>query len=375
MRLRRLLLPTIFCLAATCAAAAHNPFVPPGVTPPDYAMTVRKFHELKIWKSDERDTLVTHHGDWTRVGASYYRGRNLVSVEDFGFAVSFRRGEYRLSYTDYDPRKTGEQQIHLGEICTVWSIERHLLSAGGPVSYSSLSCVTDDGIELWQRTVGNKGDVWSSREAIHLERRPVAENEVEPRRDLLRLDWLNTDVPKPAEPNVPDYETRMELSKRDAGSPSTSRMTRRHGPWQFLDQTVDAKRRIEIRYGSSALRLNYQSDESGAPKEIYIDRTSPPRPIDNAASSDASKAFAPKALDKTEIVVDETCRWFDMTPGMADVSHTACLTSDGIVLKETITSRGRSDSWTAVSLTRRPIAIDEVKPPAELLMPQTWGIQ
>lgn len=374
MYLRQLLLPAIFCLAATCAAAAHNPFVPPGVTPPDYAMTVRQSRALRIIKSDEHDTLITHHGDWTRVGASYYRGRGLLSVEDFGSAVSFRRGEYRLSYTDYDPRKTGEQQIHLDEICTVWSIERHLLSAGGAVSYSSLSCVTDDGIELWQRTVGNKGDVWSSREAIHLERRPVAENEVEPRRDLLRLDLSNTGAPEPAELNVPDYETRMEPPKREAGSPSASRMTRRHGPWQLMDQTVGASRRIEIRYGSSALRLNYQSDESGAPKEIYIDRTSPPRPIDSAASSDASKAFAPKALDKTEIVVGETCRWFDMTPGMADVNHAACLTSDGIVLKETIISRGRLETWTAVSLTRRPIAIDEIKPPAEILMPQTWGI-
>jgi hypothetical protein len=44
-------------------------------------------------------------------------------------------------------------------------------------------------------------------------------------------------------------------------------------------------------------------------------------------------------------------------------------------LKESVSWRGGSETWTAVSLTRRPIAIDEIKPPAELLMPQTWGIQ
>ena len=31
--------------------------------------------------------------------------------------------------------------------------------------------------------------------------------------------------------------------------------------------------------------------------------------------------------------------------------------------------------WTAIRLARRPIAIDEIKPPAELLAPQKWGIE
>ncbi|MET4846009.1 hypothetical protein ABIF62_006504 [Bradyrhizobium japonicum] len=366
MRLRRLLLPAIFCLAANSAAAAHNPFVPPGVTPPDYAMTVRKFHELKIWKPDEHDTLITHHGDWTRVGSSYYLGRRQVSVEDFGSAVSFRRGEYRLSYTDYEPRNTREQQIHLGEICTIWDIERRLLSERGPVSYSSLSCVTDDGIELWQRTVDAKGNVWSSREAIHIERRPVADSEVAPRRDLLP-EW-DTDALTVTEQNVPDYETRMEPPK----GRSASRITRRHGPWQFVDQIVGVRRRIEIKYGSSTLRLNYQSDDAGAPREIYINRALP-KPIDTASSSEAAKKFRPQALDKSEIVLGESCRWFNMKPGVSDVSELACLTSDGITLKA-VSSWGTSENWIAVSLTRRPVTIDEIKPPAELLMPQTWGI-
>jgi hypothetical protein len=33
------------------------------------------------------------------------------------------------------------------------------------------------------------------------------------------------------------------------------------------------------------------------------------------------------------------------------------------------------ESWTAVRVTRRPVNLVEIKPPAELLDPQTWGIE
>jgi hypothetical protein len=45
------------------------------------------------------------------------------------------------------------------------------------------------------------------------------------------------------------------------------------------------------------------------------------------------------------------------------------------MLKEEHFSRGvRRSTWTATRFVRRPVAIDEVKPPAELLQPRTWDL-
>jgi hypothetical protein len=59
---------------------------------------------------------------------------------------------------------------------------------------------------------------------------------------------------------------------------------------------------------------------------------------------------------------------------MADGSSNACFTDDGIMLKEEHRSRISRSTWTATRLVRRPVAIDEVKPPAELLQPRTWDL-
>jgi hypothetical protein len=85
--------------------------------------------------------------------------------------------------------------------------------------------------------------------------------------------------------------------------------------------------------------------------------------------------FQPVPEDRYDTVLGERCRWFDMTPGMQDAGTSACLTDDGIMLKEVHFSRGaRHSTWTATRFVRRPVAIGEVKPPAELLQPRTWDL-
>ena len=49
----------------------------------------------------------------------------------------------------------------------------------------------------------------------------------------------------------------------------------------------------------------------------------------------------PKDRGSSETVLGETCRWFDMMPGMMDAGRHACLTSDGIMLKENLYGRGQ----------------------------------
>ncbi len=60
----------------------------------------------------------------------------------------------------------------LGETCTVWNVWRAKNPTPPGTGLSKLSCVTDDGIELWYKTVGAYG-VISSAEAIRIERMAV----------------------------------------------------------------------------------------------------------------------------------------------------------------------------------------------------------
>ena len=88
----------------------------------------------------------------------------------------------------------------------------------------------------------------------------------------------------------------------------------------------------------------------------------------------ATKAPQPIREDRYDTLLDERCRWFNMTPGMADAGTYACLTDDGIMLKEENFSRTSRRTWTATRFVRRLVSIDDVKPPAELLQPRTWDL-
>jgi len=111
--------------------------------------------------------------------------------------------------------------------------------------------------------------------------------------------------------------------------------------------------------------LRYSTDKSGAPKSLVFWRSAP-----------AEVATIPQAkADRNDTVLGETCRWLDMTTGDHGGLH-VCLTEDGIALKETSwTGTSHLVEWTAIRLTRRPIAVDEIKPPADLLLPKTWGVE
>jgi hypothetical protein len=84
-------------------------------------------------------------------------------------------------------------------------------------------------------------------------------------------------------------------------------------------------------------------------------------------------------MNRSETILGETCRWFSLLT-MGDFRRSRCLTNDGVVLKDHQRWRGLEgpevvQEWTAVRVTRRPFNLDEIKPPAELLDPQVWGIE
>ena len=348
------------------------PFTP--IAPqPDYT-------SLMVAKSDSRDgasRIVTHHGPWTRIqqtNGPYLTSEYYSAASGARMTVSGQRSitlERKIDSTpgiDLQARKTGERQTYLGESCTVWDVWQTKQPVGAAdISYQS--CITDDGITLSEKTLHGNA-VLSSVEASRLERRPVAPEEVQPPRALLALDWWDMDLPSFNTPSTPDHETIMELSGASSGAAKSIRTTRRLGPWQFRDETIDSRRSIVITHDSLRMQFSYASDASGAPKQLSITRP------DTISVSFGLKTASPMTdLHRSERILGESCRWFDMMPGVAGAGLRSCLTSDGIALKDIFTGRGMNEQeWTAVRMTRRPIQLDEIKPPTELLDPKLWGL-
>jgi hypothetical protein len=231
---------------------------------------------------------------------------------------------------------------------------------------SHFSCITDDGIELSHQTTSNKYGSFGSAEVEHLERRPVAPEEVQPPSTLLTLDWWDRKPSVVTARSVPDHETIMELSGVSTGAEKSFRTTRRHGPWQFVEETVGGTRRsLTINYDSYRMYLDYHDDD---PKRLSIVKAVP------ATTSAPLISRRPKDMGQSEVVLGERCRWHDMTP---NISHgeASCLTNDGIALKHSIFSRAGPRQWHATRFARRPVSVDEIRPPAEILDPKLWGIE
>ncbi|MDH2380398.1 hypothetical protein [Bradyrhizobium sp. CER78] len=368
----RLLLPSLFCLVAT-AAAAKGTFIPPGAKPPDYAITMATGGSF--YKSGSQ--IVVHHGDWTKVAinadspnVTYYHEDARISVN--GSSLVVIRGPEFEELIEYAPRNIGERQIHLGESCTVWEVSRSRPSSISRDSGTiALSCVTDDGIELSQKLLGPSKDVIFSAEATRIERRPVSPEEVQPPASAFALDWPGRDTLPPIPPEKPDHEVVMQeaLPPEKLGA---IRIVRRHGPWQFTEETAGKLRTIRVISDHARTWFEYASDASGAPKRLIINRYTPPP--EEQAQVRALRP-QPKRDGGTDTVLGETCSWFNMTPEIFDNNTQSCLTEDGISLKEQYLSRSSHRAWTAIRVVRRPIAIDEIKLAPELLSPQLWGVE
>jgi hypothetical protein len=353
---------------AAGSALAEQPFAPPTVVQPDYVATIGTYYK------------VTHHGDWTRVDrgsvnhtTEYFSSNGIAISKSSKGSLSFVRGD-EPNYLSYDrePRNTGERRVYLGESCTVWDVWRSKPSRTG-YQHSHWSCVTDDGIELWQEDVYGKKEPVRSAEAARIKRRPVVPEEVQPPRSLFTVDWWDRDESSSVVPPIPDHEIIMESSSASKTFAKSIRTIRTHGSWQFLEDTEDGRRR-HLTIKSPEKFVRYTSDKSGEHQNLAFTVYDSPNPR-NPASTAVSPRL-PEDLDRSEVILGESCRWFDMTPGVADAGSAACRTDDGIVLKETRwSSLSFNRTWTATRLTRRPIAIEEVKPPADLLDPKLWRIE
>jgi len=367
MRAELAVLATI--VTALPAFGAEAPFVPPGVTPPDYIATVI---EKDAFGGKSRTLTITHHGDWSRASLDaepngrieYFATNGILQITAEANDIGFSHASSRDAFRDYEPRNTGEKQTYLGETCTVWDVERtkpeeikrwHAMTR--------LSCITDDGIELWQKR-SYESSIYSL-EATRIERRPVAAQDTAPP-PRLALDWWDRNAPAPAPSDIPDHEVVMKLPERHPLAAMSFQTHHRSGQWERIDESLGARRHIQIAHKPSGFFFTFWTDADGRLTSLNMMR--PGKPVDPPAAH-----LQPKALDQYETVLGENCRWFDMAPGLQDGSMTACLAQDGVALAEENSCRPCHPTvWTAVSVSRRTVTSDEMKPPEELFDPQMW---
>jgi len=353
------------------AAFAYTPFEPLADSP-DYVVTMVETDA----PGKKKDRVVRHRGEWTRVDAAW-EGRSSIQYFKQGEAVTLtinhgKEGEYsgfsvflspeRSPYWDRAAIKTGERQTFLGEACTVWDVARSRTSQN---ELTRTSCVTDDGIELWYK-VATATYVYTLGEATRVERRPVLAAETLPPRDALRLDQWFDNAAVPAK-TPPDFEAVLE---RTDGGPNSTRTIRQRGGWTSVAVHEGTElRTLDVTHAFGSFRFRFDAATSNAPARLNVMTfRSPP------ASGPPLPSFEPKGMGKTETVLGEQCRWYDMMPGVADAWRGACRTRDGVTLKEEFSSWGDRRSFVAVRFARRPVALDEIKPPPALLERKTWNL-
>lgn len=366
------------------AAAAEAPFAPLANVP-DYVADV----ELNPgWGSSRRDhQTVRHHQGWTRIDTlidgrfpvTSYVGPGPVSIDISGEpstgsrSLTIQRGTEinRPVGWKYESLKTDDRDMLLGESCEVWNVASHTSFDGyqnAKRERKKLSCITTDGIELWQRYVGDGGE-GSSTQVTRIERKPVSENAVHPPPDLLDLRSWETkkEASKPRPTRAPGDAVVVMKTERASpgGRPLLQRTVRRHHPWTYTeDIDGEGRRRTTVVNEAELLTIRFAANAGGEYVTMSI-RKIPAR----------TDEFGPKSLDRKETVAGEACAWFDMMPGFADAGLHQCKTADGLVLKEQRSGRGRRfDPVVATQLRRGPVPLEDALPPPEIMTRAKWGI-
>jgi hypothetical protein len=216
--------------------------------------------------------------------------------------------------------------------------------------------------------------VLSFIEVSRVERRPIAADDVQLPPTLPALDWWSTDLPSFDSPSTPDHETVMELSGDSPDATKSIRTIRRLGPWQLLDETIGARRDITLTHDSpDAVSIRQRSirraevpdhhktrchlDFIGAQIRIAHDRFEP-------LGNDPRRVLPLVRYDAWPYDAWPCGRWPPLMPDQR--RHRAqggCLGT-----------RHAQTRMDRCPLARRPIRLDEIKPPVELLDLHLWGL-
>lgn len=348
-------------------------FVPQGAV--DYVAT---FREIRAERSGELRAVFQRAG-LTRVEIERRNGRTITfegqSQPNYVHLTLDASGRYRglhikpkdqWSFSAAQAVRSDRTQSFLNETCTIWSIP-HAPDPRTPMLRES--CITDDGIELWHRTISHNGLLFSHVEATSIERRPIGDMEILPPADLLDLkSWGVTDTLPSGGTRPADFETTLSPTaiEREPG-PILAKIMRRKFPWSFTETIGTQYRRLEFNHAIANLRLE-TGGRPGTFQYLHILRYGP---------SGDGEAVGEK-LNRTDTVLRETCDWFDLRPRMmgAGPLH-QCRASDGIVLKEMSGSSGSALltlTIEAIEVRRDPVSISSAAPPEDILRRAYWRI-
>lgn len=314
-------------------------------------------------RTEER--VIMRAGEWQREENTFEEGLS-VTFSNFTTGVSFswfraadgsretfgaRRDDPESDINAYAVHRTGEIQRRLGETCEVF----RWTQIGGGMDYGSdwLSCVTRDGVVLWQGYQRRRsGELREFYHATRVERRRVELREVSPPAPL--LDWDTWRARSAATTAGASYDVELRPPAEDESGQMLTR--RRRGDWRYSDMRSRAGMR-SLELGSSDLRMSFNTDHRGMPTNLSIYWSKAPFP---AAPSEVLNERDP------EVIAGERCVWRHLTPGMADAGSSECQTSDGVPLAYSQWSRGYvGTNVRAVSVGRG--SRTEIVPPPEVL--------
>ncbi|MFC7379141.1 hypothetical protein [Brevundimonas sp. GCM10030266] len=319
-------------------------------------------------RNDRR--TVRRHGNWARVDTSDLQGSAtyLVSLSA-PVTVSFTRGEdgryvylhmtaTRDGPSDNGPvRPTGETDHLLGETCAVWDITSRVMTTASDARW--LSCITDDGIELWHRYESTNGPYRREMRAISLVRGTVAADVVTPPSDLLdpnrwAINW----------PSSPAQGVIVSLSDGDQGASRIEKRFARMGEIVRFDEP----RRITVRDRSGRGFVAANIDAEG--RYVSLTMSALPPTLDSPPPEPSNRD------DLVPLTVDgESCAWSFMTPGVADYGRFECLTPEGDLLGERVHTRGGGSSVAAREVRRTVLSPTDVMLPNEVLDPANWALR
>ncbi len=262
------------------------------------------------------------------------------------------------------PQALAEVSTVAGEHC-MWRETASNPPSSGTFIAREQNCITDDGIVIETKLLTpNDAPIYHTRLA-RLDRRTVAPEEIYPPSEILTPEfWLRPIRSHSTDPSQPDFDIALE----SVGG-STIRLLR-HYPWHFWEKR-DRGGSVRIKIWNildEAQGISYQ--QSGSYRRLTAGRPA----ADGSASLKFDETTGKVSLGKSETILGETCEWFDLMPGVDDAGNSECLTGDGLPLKLDISGMNLAFPYTATSFRRRPVALSEMRLPAEAFSLEEWGL-
>lgn len=267
----------------------------------------------------------------------------------------FSRGggwRYRLDRTD-------ETRTVAGERCRIWRTQP--FDANWAQDPNRLSCVTDDGVLLYEAVLDGAGKISEERTALTVERRNVSSSEVLPPKEA--LDWAAwqrrvNDLPRGATGRPENYEVRLK-QEESRYREARSVIYRASDGWFSTESWPRGERQdYFLRHASGALGVNSNSSSV----ILFYDAPNLLPPV------------AKKIDRKPSTVLGEECHWFNAAPDENDHFRYECRAKDGLPL---IVEEGRGDGGNpklvAVTVSRGSMPLRRVMLPPGTLSWVRWG--